>query len=61
MLATVHKLGLNEIPIKKLLAIIEAMQGYVDGHINEIMECWKQQQGETFDNYFTSQTLQILL
>ena len=59
MLATVHKLTLNEVPIK-LLAIIEAMQRYVDGHINEIMECRKQQQGVTFDNYLTSQTLQIL-
>ena len=42
--------------MKKLLAIIEAMQRYVDGHINETMKCHKfcrriQQQGEPFDDY----------
>ena len=45
--------------MKKLSAIIVAMQKYMDGHINEIMEhrkfChWIQQQEETFDDYLIS-------
>ena len=56
MLAVVHNLRLNKAQIKKLPAIIETMQRYVDGHINEIMKHhkfhrWTQQQGETFDIY----------
>ena len=51
-LAVVHNLGLS----KAQSAIIEAMQKYMDGHINETMERHKfrrrtQQQGETFDDY----------
>ena len=37
MLAVVRNLGLSETQMKKLSAIIEAMQRYVDGHINETM------------------------
>ena len=42
--------------MKKPSAIIDAMQRYVDGHINETKEYhkfhrWTQQQGETFDDY----------
>ena len=40
-LAVVHNLGLSEAQIKKLSAIIEAMQTYMDGYINETMECHK--------------------
>ena len=56
-LAVVHYLQLSKAQIKKLSAIIKAMQRYADGHINETMEHhkfhrWTQQQGETFDVYF---------
>ena len=37
-LAVVHNLGLSEAQMKKPSTIIEAMQKYVDGHINETME-----------------------
>ena len=55
-LAVVHNLRLSKEQIKKLSAIIKAMQRYVDGHINEKMEHHKfhhrtQQQGETFEVY----------
>ena len=58
-LAVVHNLGLSEGQMKKPSAIIEAMQKYVDGHINETMEPhkfrrWTQLQGETFDDYLIS-------
>ena len=58
-LAVVHNLGLSEAQMKKPAVIIEAMQKYVDGHINETMERHKfhrrtQQQGETFDDYLIS-------
>ena len=58
-LAVVHNLGLSEAQMKKMSAIIEAMQKYVDGHINETMEHDKfhhriQQQGKTFDDYLIS-------
>ena len=58
-LAAVHNLGLSEAQMKKPSAIIEAMQKYVNGYINETMEHHKfrrrtQQQGETFDNYLIS-------
>ena len=58
-LAIVHNLGLSEAQMKKPSAIIEAMQKYVDGHINETMERHKfrrltQQQGETFDDHLIS-------
>ena len=58
-LPVIHNLGLSEAQMKKLSAIIEAMQKYMDGHINETMEhlkfhCRTQQQGETFDDYFIS-------
>ena len=51
-LAVVHNLGLSKAQMKKPSAIMEAMQRYVDGHINENMECHKfrrqsQQHGET--------------
>ena len=55
-LAFVHNLRLSKAQIKKLSAIIKAMQRYLDGHINETMEHHKfyrrtQQQGKTFDVY----------
>ena len=58
-LAIVHNLGLSEAQMKKPSVIIEAMQRYVDGHINETMERHKfrrrtQQQGESFDDYLIS-------
>ena len=58
-LAVVHNLELSEAQMKKPSAVIKAMQRYVDGHINETMECHKfhrrtQQQGETFDDYLIS-------
>ena len=72
MLAIVHNLGLSKAQMKKPSTIIEAMQRYMDRHINETMEHHKfrrpmQQQGETFDNYVpyiierVSQNVQILL
>ena len=58
-LATVHNLGLSEAQMKKPSAIIEALQRYVDGHINETVERRNfrrrtQQQGEAFDDYLIS-------
>ena len=55
-LAIVHNLGLSETQMKKPSAVIDALQRYVDGHINETVECRNfcrrtQQQGETFDDY----------
>ena len=59
ILAVIHNLGLTNAQMKKLSAIIEAMQKYMDGHINETMEHHKfrhriQQQGETFNDYLIS-------
>ena len=58
-LPVIHNLRLSKAQMKKLSAIIVAMQKYMDGHINEIMEhhkfChWIQQQEETFDDYLIS-------
>ena len=39
ILTVVHNLGLSKAQIKKPSAIIKAMQRYMDGHINETMEC----------------------
>ena len=55
-LAIVHNLGLSETQMKKPSAVIDALQRYVDGHINETVERRNfrrrtQQQGETFDDY----------
>ena len=55
-LAIVHNLGLSETQMKKPSAVIDALQRYVDGHINETVERCNfrrrtQQQGETFDDY----------
>ena len=41
------------------MTIIEALQAYVDGHLNETVEhrsfrCHKQQTGEIFDDYLIS-------
>ena len=54
-LSIVQNLGLTEEPMKEMQTIIEAMQQYVDGHVNETVERRNfhrrvQQQGEPFNN-----------
>ena len=44
-LAIVHNLGLSEAQMKKPSTLIEAMQRYVDGHINETIEHHKFRRG----------------
>ena len=58
-LAIVQNLGLTNYERKDVTAIIEALQSYVDGHLNETVEqrnfCRrKQQPGETFHNFLIS-------
>ena len=58
-LTIVHNLGLNKADMKRPPAIIDALQRYVDGHINESVEQRNfrrqtQQHGETFDDYLIS-------
>ena len=58
-LGIVYNLGLSEAQMKKTSAIIDAMQKYVDGHINETVERRNfrrrfQQSGESFDDYLIS-------
>ena len=55
----VDNLGLSVGQRGKVKNIIEAIQEYVDGHINESVERrnfrhWKQQPGETFDDFLVS-------
>ena len=35
----VQNLGLNEVQMKNMTAIIKAMQRYVDGHVNVTVKC----------------------
>ena len=55
-IAVVQNLGLTEGQLKDTREIIEAIEQYVDGHVNETVE-WRilrrrvQQQGETFDDF----------
>ena len=58
-LAIVQNLGLTEDQMKDSAEIIEAMQRYVDGHINETVERRNfhqrtQQPGESFDDFLIS-------
>ena len=51
--------AISEAQMKKLSAIIDALQKYVDGHVNEAMERCNfrrqfQQNRESFDNYLIS-------
>ena len=55
-LAIVQNLGLTDAQLKDTPTIIDANQHYVDGHINETVECrnfrrWVQQPGESFDDF----------
>ena len=57
-LSIIYNLGLSKAQIS---AIIDALQKYVDGHVNEAMERCNirhqfQQNGESFDNYLISLT-----
>ena len=56
MLAIVQNLGLTGAQLKNMQTITEAIQHYVDGHINETVECRNfhqrvQQLGESFDDF----------
>ena len=58
-LAIVQNLGLTNDERKDVTAIIEALQRYVDGHLNETVERRNfrrrvQQPGETFDDFLIS-------
>ena len=58
-LAVVQNLGLTDGQRKDVEAIIEALQRYVDGHLNETVERRnfrrrRQQSGESFDDYLIS-------
>ena len=55
-LAIVHNLGLSEEQMKRPDAVIQAMQEYIDGHVNETVERRnfrrrRQLQGESFDDF----------
>ena len=55
-LAIVQNLGLTDAQLKDTPTIIDAIQHYVDGHINETVECRNfrrqvQQPGESFDDF----------
>ena len=56
ILAIIHNLGLSEEQMKQPDAVIQAMQEYIDGHMNETVERRKfrsrrQLPGESFDNF----------
>ena len=58
-LSVVQNLGLTDEQRKDVQVIIEALQSYVDGHLNETVERRnfrrrRQQSGETFDDYLIS-------
>ena len=58
-LAIVHNLGLSEEQMKQPDAVIQAMQEYIDGHVNETVERRnfrrrRQQPGESFDDFVIS-------
>ena len=58
-LSIVQNLGLTNEERKNVTVIIEALQSYVDGHLNETVEQrnyrrHKQQSGESFDNLLIS-------
>ena len=58
-LGIVYNLGLSEAQIRKTSTIIDAMQRYVDGHVNETAERHNfrrrfQQEGKSFDDYLIS-------
>ena len=55
-LSVVQNLGLTTEQRNDVTAITEALQRYIDGHLNETVErhnflCRVQQQGETFDDF----------
>ena len=55
-LAIVHNLGLSEEQMKRPDAVIQAMQEYIDGHVNETVErrnfrSRRQLPGESFDDF----------
>ena len=43
-LAIMHNLGLSEEQMKQPDAVIQSMQEYMDGHVNEMVECRNFQQ-----------------
>ena len=58
-LTIIHNLGLSKAQMKDTAAIIEAMQRYMDSHINETVERHNfrrrtQQPGESFDDFLIS-------
>ena len=56
-LGIVHNLGLSEEQMKQPDAVIQAMQEYIDGHVNDTVErrnFRRQQPGESFDNFVVS-------
>ena len=58
-LAIVHNLGLSEEQMKQPDAVIQAMQEYIDGHVNETVEhrnfrSRRQLPGKPFDDFFDS-------
>ena len=57
-LTIVQNLGLSDNDKKKVSPIITALKRFVDGHVNETVECRNfrrrfQQPGESFDDYFS--------